>query len=51
MTGFHANHAYFWGISRVSGNCMKTMLKVYTVLKLFMGFIKLATVFILSKIW
>ncbi|MDP9047540.1 MAG: GntP family permease [Bacteroidota bacterium] len=46
----HANDAYFWVIAKFSGLEMKTMLKVYSVATIWMGFTTMAMVYILSKI-
>ncbi len=46
----HANDAYFWVIAKFSGLEMKTMLKVYSVATVLMGFTTIVMVYILSKL-
>ncbi|MBS1502155.1 MAG: GntP family permease [Bacteroidetes bacterium] len=44
----HANDAYFWVISKLSGLEMNTMLRVYSIASILMGVTAIATVYILS---
>lgn len=46
----HANDAYFWVITRMSGLGLKAMLKTYTPATALMGIIAYAAVYILSRL-
>jgi gluconate:H+ symporter, GntP family len=47
----HANDAYFWVIAKFSGLEMKTMLRVYTISTVLMGFTAFAIIYILSLLF
>jgi GntP family gluconate:H+ symporter len=46
----HANDAYFWVITRLSGLSLKSMLRTYTPATALMGLVAYAAVYILSRL-
>jgi GntP family gluconate:H+ symporter len=46
----HANDAYFWVVTRLSGLGLKAMLRTYTPATALMGIVAYAAVYILSRL-